>query len=109
MSAQRVWDELDVWHSCLAALEVDMQDLENPEEALMLTERLVEVQQLHSQLAKQAEQRTTLISKVGKTSKPFRPLFHFSNCQRNSLSHNHKLLSLLLCLVATTVHVKTKC
>ncbi|XP_010767930.1 nesprin-2-like, partial [Notothenia coriiceps] len=61
---KRVWDELDVWHSCLAALEVDMQDLENPEEALMLTERLVEVQQLHSQLAKQAEQRTTLISKI---------------------------------------------
>ncbi|XP_033981497.1 nesprin-2-like isoform X2 [Trematomus bernacchii] len=61
---KRVWDELDVWHSCLAALEVDMQDLENPEEALMLTERLAEVQQLHSQLAKQAEQRTTLISKI---------------------------------------------
>ncbi|KAI9528709.1 hypothetical protein NQZ68_017307 [Dissostichus eleginoides] len=61
---KRVWDELDVWHSCLAALEVDMQDLENSEEALMLTERLVEVQQLHSQLAKQAEQRTTLISKI---------------------------------------------
>uniref|UniRef100_A0A673ACF5 Nesprin-2-like n=2 Tax=Sphaeramia orbicularis TaxID=375764 RepID=A0A673ACF5_9TELE len=59
-----VWDELDVWHSCLAALEVDMQDLEKPEEALILTERLVEVQQLHSHLAKQAEQRTTLLSKI---------------------------------------------
>lgn len=60
-----MWDELDVWHSSLAALEVDMQDLEAPDEALSLGERLVEVQQLHSQLAKQAEQRTTLISKVG--------------------------------------------
>lgn len=59
-----MWDELDVWHSCLAALEVDVQDLEKPEEMLALTEKLVEVQQLHSQLAKQAEQRTTLISKV---------------------------------------------
>lgn len=66
MCAQRVWDELDVWHSCLAALEVDIQDLEKPEETLTLTERLVEVQQLHSQLGKQAEQRTTLISKVRK-------------------------------------------
>lgn len=65
MCAQRVWDELDVWHSCLAALEVDIQDLEKPEETLTLTERLVEVQRLHSQLAKQAEQRTTLIGKVG--------------------------------------------
>lgn len=59
-----MWDELDVWHSSLAALEVDVQDLEKPEEMLLLTERLVEVQQLHSQLAKQAEQRTTLLSKV---------------------------------------------
>lgn len=73
--AQRVWDELDVWHSCLAALEVAMQDLENPEEALSLTERLVEVQQLHSQLAKQAEQRTTVISKVRATSCPCGPPF----------------------------------
>lgn len=53
-----------MWHSCVAALEVEMQDLEKPEEALILTERLVEVQQLHSHLAKQAEQRTTLLSKV---------------------------------------------
>ncbi|XP_042357130.1 nesprin-2-like isoform X2 [Plectropomus leopardus] len=64
ITQKRVWDELDVWHSCLAALEVDMQDLEKPEEALALTERLVEVQQLHSRLAKQAEQRTTLLSKI---------------------------------------------
>ncbi len=71
--AQRVWDELDVWHSCVAALEVDMQDLEKPEEAMALTEKLVEVQQLHSQLAKQAEQRTTLISKVRMPSGPFSP------------------------------------
>ena len=41
-----------------------MQDLDKPEEALSLTERMVEVQQRHSQLAKQAEQRTTLLSKV---------------------------------------------
>lgn len=68
--AQHAWDELDVWHSCVAALEVDMQDLEKPEEALSLTERLVEVQQLHSQLAKQAEQRTTLLSKVPKSHSP---------------------------------------
>lgn len=75
-----MWDELDVWHSCLAALEVDMQDLEKPEETLSLTERLVEVQQLHSQLAKQAEQRTTLISKVRKTPVPISPLFHVCHC-----------------------------
>ncbi|XP_068456284.1 rootletin-like [Clinocottus analis] len=61
---KRAWDELDVWHSRVAELEALVQDLEKPEEVLILTERLVEVQQLHSLLAKQAEQRTTLISKI---------------------------------------------
>lgn len=68
-----VWDELEMWHSCLAALEVDIQDLEKPAETLMLMERLVEVQQLYSQLSKQAEQRTTLISKVGQSAPPGGP------------------------------------
>lgn len=53
-----------MWHSCLAKLEADAQDLEKPEDAATVTERLTEVQQLHSQLAKQAEQRTALIGKV---------------------------------------------
>lgn len=67
---QGVWDELEMWHSCLSALEVDIQDLEKPAETLLLMERLVEVQQLYSQLSKQAEQRTTLISKVGQSAPP---------------------------------------
>lgn len=70
---QGVWDELEMWHSCLAALEVDIQDLEKPSETLVLMERLVEVQQLYSQLSKQAEQRTTLISKVGPVGAPWWP------------------------------------
>ncbi|CAL8302957.1 unnamed protein product [Boreogadus saida] len=61
---KRVWDELDVWHSCLAALEVELQYLEVPEEALVLQERLSSVQEVHSQLAKQAEQRTGFLSKI---------------------------------------------
>lgn len=43
---------------------MEIHDLEKPQEALIITEKLVEVQQLHSHLAKQAEQRTTLLSKV---------------------------------------------
>lgn len=62
-----MWDDLDLWHSRLAALEVELQDLERPDETLVLTERLVEVQQLHSLVSKQAEQRTTLLSKVVQT------------------------------------------
>ena len=61
---QRVWDKLDAWHSCLAALEVELQYLEAPEEAAALQERLCSVQEVHSQLAKQAEQRTGFLTKV---------------------------------------------
>ncbi|KAG7260917.1 hypothetical protein CRUP_020507 [Coryphaenoides rupestris] len=61
---KRAWDELDVWHSCLAALEVELQYLEVPHEAAALQERLCGVQTLHSQLAKQAEQRTRFLSKI---------------------------------------------
>ena len=71
VSLQRVWDELDVWHSCLAALEVELQYLEVPEEAVVLQERLSSVQEVHSQLAKQAEQRTGFLSKVPQNYKTY--------------------------------------
>lgn len=53
-----------MWHSRLAKLEADAQDLEKPEDTATIADKLTEVQQLHSQLAKQAEQRTALIGKV---------------------------------------------
>ncbi|KAG5285202.1 hypothetical protein AALO_G00000700 [Alosa alosa] len=61
-----VWDELDVWHSRVACLEVDIQDLseERPQEAQLLTDGLADTQHLHTLLTKQAEQRTTLLSKT---------------------------------------------
>ncbi|KAM4723418.1 nesprin-2 [Anableps anableps] len=80
ITQKRVWDELDVWHSRLAALEVEMQDLEKPEEALILTEKLVEVQQLHSQVAKQAEQRTTLLSKIHTWLQEHQEMIKSSKC-----------------------------
>lgn len=64
VTRQHVWDELDMWHSCLARLESDAQDLEKPEDTATITDQLMEVQQLHSQLATQAERRTALIGKV---------------------------------------------
>ncbi|XP_061531423.1 nesprin-2-like [Phycodurus eques] len=64
LAQKMVWDKLNKWHSCVAALESDVQGLESPQEALYLTERLVEVQQLHVQLVKQAEQKTTLLSRM---------------------------------------------
>ena len=59
-----MWDELDQWHSRLAALEVEVQEEEQVDELQVLTERVGELQQLHSHVAKQAEQRTTFLSKV---------------------------------------------
>ncbi|XP_068608267.1 nesprin-2-like [Brachionichthys hirsutus] len=77
---KRVWDELDVWHSSLAALEVDLQDMEKPEEVLTLTERLAEEQQLYSQLAKQAEQRTASISKIYAWLQEHQEMISSSSC-----------------------------
>ncbi|XP_077587650.1 uncharacterized protein LOC144206512 [Stigmatopora nigra] len=59
-----VWEELQDWHSYLVALEADIQDLEDLEDVVSLRERLVEVQQLHVQLANQAEQKTTLLNQM---------------------------------------------
>ncbi|XP_077477536.1 nesprin-2-like [Stigmatopora argus] len=64
LAQKMVWDELREWHSCLMALEADVQALEKPQEVLSLTERLVEVQQLHVQLVNQAEEKTTLLSQM---------------------------------------------
>lgn len=59
-----------MWHSRLARLESEAQDLERPEDA---ADQLAEVQRLHSQLATQAERRTALIGKVrGRSLSPYR-------------------------------------
>ncbi|KAJ8411705.1 hypothetical protein AAFF_G00153430 [Aldrovandia affinis] len=63
---KHIWDELDLWHSRMAALEVEVHDIaeEHPEEAHILTDKLMEPLQLYQQVAKQAEQRTTFLSRI---------------------------------------------
>ncbi|KAJ8290335.1 hypothetical protein GJAV_G00011550 [Gymnothorax javanicus] len=63
---KRVWDDLDQWHSRIAALEVEVHDVaeENPEAAHILTDKLMETLQLYQHVAKQAEQRTAFLSKI---------------------------------------------
>ena len=72
---QRVWDELDRWHSRVAALEVEVHDIadDHPEEAHVLTDKLMETLQLYQHVAKQAEQRTAFLSKVSWTTFPRMP------------------------------------
>lgn len=66
LCVQRIWDELDQWHSRIAELEAEVQDLgeQKPERAHILMDQLTEPLQLYQTTAKQAEQRTALISKV---------------------------------------------
>ncbi|KAG7461305.1 hypothetical protein MATL_G00208680 [Megalops atlanticus] len=63
---KRVWDRLDEWHSCMAVLEGEVQDMwaEHPEQAHLLMDRLMEPLELYQQVAKQAEQRTAFLSRV---------------------------------------------
>ncbi|XP_036405234.1 nesprin-2-like [Megalops cyprinoides] len=63
---KRVWDRLEEWHSCMAVLEGEVQDMwaEHPEQAHVLMDRLMEPLQLYQQVAKQAEQRTAFLSRV---------------------------------------------
>ncbi|KAJ7990956.1 hypothetical protein DPEC_G00292250 [Dallia pectoralis] len=73
-----VWDELDMWHSSLASLEVEVQDMEQAVEAQIFTESLVDTQVLHSHMAKQAEQRTAFLSKICKWFQEHEEMIHSS-------------------------------
>lgn len=66
LCVQRIWDELDQWHTRIAELEAEVQDMaeQKPERAHILMDQLMEPLQLYQTTAKQAEQRTALISKV---------------------------------------------
>lgn len=63
---QGVWDELDSWHSRLALLESEVQDLaeDHPGQAHLLMDQLTEPLQLYQDAAQMAEHRTAFISKA---------------------------------------------
>ncbi|XP_067242791.1 nesprin-2 isoform X14 [Chanodichthys erythropterus] len=63
---KRVWDELDNLHTRLTAVEVELQDMSemHPDETRLILDNLANTQQTHTRLNKQAEQRTTFLSKV---------------------------------------------
>ena len=67
-SLQRVWDELDMWHSRLSLLENEAQDLaeERPQQGLLLMDRLSRPLQLYQDTAWLAEQRTAFLARVRK-------------------------------------------
>ncbi|TRY94947.1 hypothetical protein DNTS_013096, partial [Danionella cerebrum] len=78
---KRVWDELDQWHTRLAELEAEVQDLgeQQPERAHNLMEQLTEPLQLYHSTAKHAEHRTALISKIPSCLQDFEALFTSTN------------------------------
>ncbi|XP_028858074.1 nesprin-2a isoform X4 [Denticeps clupeoides] len=63
---KRVWDELDQWHSRMAVLEAEVQEvaIEEPEKAHKLMDKLTDPLQLYQTVAKQAEQRTTFLGRI---------------------------------------------
>ncbi|KAG7466266.1 hypothetical protein MATL_G00163020 [Megalops atlanticus] len=99
---KRVWDELDRWHSCMAALEVEVHDLaeEHPEEAQILTDKLMEPLQLYQHVAKQAEQRTTFLSKIHTCLQEHEEMIKSS---KSWLSEAHDWLT------APCIYVSSKC
>ncbi|KAG1964264.1 nesprin-2 [Pimephales promelas] len=79
---KRIWDELDQWHTRIAELEAEVQDLaeQQPERAQVLMDQLTEPLQLYQTTAKQAEQRTALISKIPACLQDYEGLLSSSNC-----------------------------
>ncbi|XP_051511030.1 LOW QUALITY PROTEIN: nesprin-2-like [Myxocyprinus asiaticus] len=79
---KHIWDELDQWHTRIAELEADMQELaeEQPERAHILIDLLTEPLQLYQTTAKQAEHRTALISKIPACLQEYDGLLSSSTC-----------------------------
>ncbi|XP_051954461.1 nesprin-2-like [Xyrauchen texanus] len=79
---KRIWDELDQWHTRIAELEADMQELteKQPERAHILIDLLTEPLQLFQTTSKQAEHRTALISKIPACLEEYEGLLSSSNC-----------------------------
>jgi len=61
-----VWDQLDVWHGRLSVLECEAQDLaeEQPQQGLLLMDRLSGPLQLYQDTSQLAEQRTAFLGRV---------------------------------------------
>ncbi|XP_030628013.1 nesprin-2a [Chanos chanos] len=76
------WDKLDLWHSRIAVLESQVQELaeEKPEKAHELMDELMEPLRLYQTVAQQAEQRTTLISKIPACLQEYEDVLKSSTC-----------------------------
>ncbi|XP_016149734.1 nesprin-2-like [Sinocyclocheilus grahami] len=79
---KHIWDELDQWHTRIAELEAEVQDLaeQKPERVHILMDQLTEPLQHYQTTAKQAEQRTALISKIPACLQDYEGLLNSSNC-----------------------------
>ncbi|XP_056337531.1 nesprin-2 isoform X2 [Danio aesculapii] len=78
---KQIWDELDQWHTRIAELEAEVQDLaeQQPERAHILMDQLTQPLQLYQTTAKQAEHRTALISKIPACLQDYEALLSSTN------------------------------
>ncbi|XP_029903714.1 nesprin-2a [Myripristis murdjan] len=79
---KHVWDELDAWHSHLTLLESEAQDLaeEQPDQAHLLMDELIEPLQLYQDAAREAEQRTAFLSKIPASLQEFEDMLRGATC-----------------------------
>ncbi|XP_042194089.1 nesprin-2-like [Callorhinchus milii] len=63
---KRVWAEVEQWQAMLSRLDAEVQDMaeQDPQAAQQLMDRLIHPLQLHQRVARQAEQRTSLLNKI---------------------------------------------
>uniref|UniRef100_W5MW17 Spectrin repeat containing, nuclear envelope 2a n=1 Tax=Lepisosteus oculatus TaxID=7918 RepID=W5MW17_LEPOC len=78
---KHVWDELEQWHSRVATLEADVQELsvDYPDQAHQMMDNLMEPLQLYQNVAKQAEQRTALLRKTTSSLQEFDEMISNTN------------------------------
>lgn len=63
---QKIWDELDLWHSKLNELDSEVQDFveQDPGQAQEWMDNLMAPFQRHQQVSQRAESRTSQLNKV---------------------------------------------
>lgn len=63
---QKIWDELDLWHSKLSELDSEVQDFveQDPGQAQEWMDNLMAPFQQHQQVSQRAESRTSQLNKV---------------------------------------------
>uniref|UniRef100_A0A4W3HEH3 Uncharacterized protein n=1 Tax=Callorhinchus milii TaxID=7868 RepID=A0A4W3HEH3_CALMI len=89
---KRVWAEVEQWQAMLSRLDAEVQDMaeQDPQAAQQLMDRLIHPLQLHQRVARQAEQRTSLLNKIPGYLEQYEQV---TNCAKSWIKNTETLLS----------------